>query len=1103
MELSTLWRPVWLVAAVFAFAPLALAQYSNPVTITGNFVDIQTTGTAVTGGDDVLSPTIDITASGFSFPYYGTGRTAFKMSSNGFVTFNTAETSSGSSNNTLPNTSTPNALVAPFWDDLDVDGMPNAQQDYLVDTANNRLIIQWTNVGRFSSATGSLGDLTFQIHLYGDGTVEYHYGSLVDPGVSYTVGLENDGGTQGQLRIVNGSGVAVASGFGVRFSPTTAPVLFAFQRTYNFPNAGACTGFTRIINFTVSNQGGSPLTLTGATVAGSAAFGVNTPTVGGTATPFPITLAPGASAIIPVTFNPTSTQTEVLNGSVTLNSDGGTVVFDLSGTADAEGAGFAFRSSLSSGACGNTVAIPGTALVPLTNHTRITTWTSGTGDDGRFNLALGTGAVAAFPRLRLFGTDYTTLGVLSNGLVSTSTSASTTFYGALPSSTSAPTIQVAAMNLTVASTVAADNTGEFGAPGVFYGLSDVNGDDVQELVITWWHAYDLGSTPGAAGQYLTAQLIIYKAARANEEDTYEIRFPDGNDANNVPYRQNTGVADGTADVSIENDAVTGIAEPAGVEAAIYRLRNGTAGSGSILGGTLYAPSGGSLGVRFEAETQSVAQGQAGWRMMGMPVRSATVARLAGLNLVQSVANQYPSVPDDNVYLFNGSAYVAATSTTDALPAGRGFLWYLFNLDCDPRGLSAPVCVAGSTPASSTDGTSRSYALPMKLQGTGAEPATVLGSVTVALTTVGDGYNLVANPFRDDLDISNLGSFATGGTLASAVPQVWDPNTGASGSYVNVSGSVAAWQGFFIQTTPGSGGATQLSFPQSARNSTGTFIGRTGAPGTDNPAQARIAFELTSTLPSGETAFDRAATLVFADGSTPEWDLLDASKLTPLASAYATVAFQGVGFDGAARVKAQESRPIETASFAVPMVVDAVGTAPQLTLAWAGLDRLPSTWTLSLRDLVTGTVVDLRTAPSYTFEHAAGAALTLSQDDLLRQTTTASQAFARTAPRFELAVSTGHVVAGEGDAPTAFALDAARPNPTAGLATVRFAMPQAGAVSVAVYDLLGRRVATLAEGEMAAGWHTASLDAARLSAGLYVVRMQAGTFAATQRVTVVR
>ena len=86
---------------------------------------------------------------------------------------------------------------------------------------------------------------------------------------------------------------------------------------------------------------------------------------------------------------------------------------------------------------------------------------------------------------------------------------------------------------------------------------------------------------------------------------------------------------------------------------------------------------------------------------------------------------------------------------------------------------------------------------------------------------------------------------------------------------------------------------------------------------------------------------------------------------------------------------------------------------------------------------------------------------------------------------------------------AFALDAVFPNPTAGRATVRYTLDAAADVRLDAYDVLGRRVAVLAEGPQATGAHEATLDTAGLPAGVYVLRLTAGARTATARVTVAR
>ncbi len=88
-------------------------------------------------------------------------------------------------------------------------------------------------------------------------------------------------------------------------------------------------------------------------------------------------------------------------------------------------------------------------------------------------------------------------------------------------------------------------------------------------------------------------------------------------------------------------------------------------------------------------------------------------------------------------------------------------------------------------------------------------------------------------------------------------------------------------------------------------------------------------------------------------------------------------------------------------------------------------------------------------------------------------------------------------------PERFALHAAYPNPFVREATLRYDLPEAAPVRLTAYDLLGRTVAVLADDEMEAGRHTASLDGAGLASGMYLVRLVAADHVFTQRVTLVR
>ncbi len=102
------------------------------------------------------------------------------------------------------------------------------------------------------------------------------------------------------------------------------------------------------------------------------------------------------------------------------------------------------------------------------------------------------------------------------------------------------------------------------------------------------------------------------------------------------------------------------------------------------------------------------------------------------------------------------------------------------------------------------------------------------------------------------------------------------------------------------------------------------------------------------------------------------------------------------------------------------------------------------------------------------------------------------------------VAQGGAVASEVTTPAGtYALYSAYPNPFAVSTTLGFAVPEAQQVRLTVYDLLGRRVATLVDGIVQAGEQQVRLDATNLPSGTYIVRLEAGANNLTERVTVIR
>ncbi|HRY83264.1 MAG TPA: choice-of-anchor D domain-containing protein [Candidatus Cloacimonadota bacterium] len=147
---------------------------------------------------------------GFVFNYYGVNYSDVWVSSNGFVSFGSG--SNAWTNSVLPNSSTPNNLIALFWDDL----------EYFAGTSNvyyggngSTFTITFDHFGRTGSAYDPLLSVTAQVILYADGRIKLQYndiaGSLTG-NFSATVGIENADGSKGIQYHKDGIGGPLATG---------------------------------------------------------------------------------------------------------------------------------------------------------------------------------------------------------------------------------------------------------------------------------------------------------------------------------------------------------------------------------------------------------------------------------------------------------------------------------------------------------------------------------------------------------------------------------------------------------------------------------------------------------------------------------------------------------------------------------------------------------------------------------------------------------------------------------------------------------------------------------------------------------------------------
>jgi photosystem II stability/assembly factor-like uncharacterized protein len=88
-------------------------------------------------------------------------------------------------------------------------------------------------------------------------------------------------------------------------------------------------------------------------------------------------------------------------------------------------------------------------------------------------------------------------------------------------------------------------------------------------------------------------------------------------------------------------------------------------------------------------------------------------------------------------------------------------------------------------------------------------------------------------------------------------------------------------------------------------------------------------------------------------------------------------------------------------------------------------------------------------------------------------------------------------------PDKFVLYQNYPNPFNPATKIKFDIPQAGAVRLVIFDILGREVASLVNKELKAGTHEISWDASKFTSGIYFYTIKAGDFTDTKKMILVK
>jgi hypothetical protein len=184
---------------------------------------------------------------GFSFNFYGTVYSTFRVCSNGWISF--SSTVPEYQNRPIPSANEPNNLIAPFWDDLVID----SSMAFRRTNNNDSCIIEWRHFRHYPDN----GEYTFQLILLRDGSIIFQYQQLSGVLDSHTIGIENSSGSAGLQYIYNTfrneTGTAVY--FGVR--PPHYASHDVMPSSFRAPTARGLVGAAIVPSIRFTNAGSS------------------------------------------------------------------------------------------------------------------------------------------------------------------------------------------------------------------------------------------------------------------------------------------------------------------------------------------------------------------------------------------------------------------------------------------------------------------------------------------------------------------------------------------------------------------------------------------------------------------------------------------------------------------------------------------------------------------------------------------------------------------------------------------------------------------------------------------------------------------------------
>ena len=369
-------------------------------------------------------------------------------------------------------------------------------------------------------------------------------------------------------------------------------------------------------------------------------------------------------------------------------------------------------------------------------------------------------------------------------------------------------------------------------------------------------------------------------------------------------------------------------------------------------------------------------------------------------------------------------------------------------------------------------------------------------------TEGDGWNLMGNPFGASLDWNSANWTKTN---LNGFAYIWNPETElykvtSSGSTspaiiegITASDAIAPFQAFWVKANAS---APELSVQPAARsenNDNSTLFKENEIP------KPVIALELTAGEKSATTAFR------FGESYDIGFTNQDAYYLTPLTDSF--VYFYSVNSDNPTLLKRLPVDSDETIEIPIEAGAYVEGSpySGRATLRVSSFEAIPEEWSVELVDRFDDRTINLKEIEEYSFLLSSTAQkrridknhFMTAKNPVFKQ----DVAEERFVIRIQQSVSRENSF--ENEIPAQLTLRQNYPNLFNPTTVISYDLPVNSQVNLAVYDMMGRRVATLVNEDVAAGTHRVQFDASSLSSGTYMYRLKAGGTIQTKKLTLIK